>query len=190
MLIVTGPFERIGVDIRDPLTPSTQCHKYILEVVDYAIRNPEAMPLRNMRANTVARALAGRCTPVSFNKQVITDQGAAFMSETLWALWKLAGVQPLHTSVYHPQTNGLVERFNGTLKCMLLCSASSCKRMSPIGMSASHSCCLPSGKYPKPLQASPHSIFCSGDNPEGCWMWYGRSEKMPPGKELCPCLPT
>lgn len=41
------------------------------------------------------------------------------MSEVFQAVWQFLGVQPLQTSVYDLQTNGLVERFNGTLKQML-----------------------------------------------------------------------
>lgn len=53
------------------------------------------------------------------HKQVVTDQGTSFMSVVLRPMWHFLGVQPLRTSVYHPQTNRFVERFNGTLKCML-----------------------------------------------------------------------
>lgn len=41
------------------------------------------------------------------------------MEKTHKALAQLVDIQALHTSVYHPQTNGLVERFNGTLKSMI-----------------------------------------------------------------------
>ena len=34
-------------------------------------------------------------------------------------LYELLGVTNIKTSVYHPEANGLVERFNGTLKVML-----------------------------------------------------------------------
>lgn len=41
------------------------------------------------------------------------------MGKTLKALAQVIGIQALHTSVCHPQTNGLVQRFNGTLKQMI-----------------------------------------------------------------------
>ena len=41
------------------------------------------------------------------------------MSRTLWELYELLGIQFIKTSVYHPQTDGLVERFNKTLKSMI-----------------------------------------------------------------------
>lgn len=47
------------------------------------------------------------------------DQGSNFMSMTLKHLWEMLKVKPLRTAVYHPQTNGLVERCNKTLKGML-----------------------------------------------------------------------
>ncbi len=47
------------------------------------------------------------------------DQGTAFMSRTIRELYGLLGIKSVLTSVYHPQTDGLVERFNRTLKTMI-----------------------------------------------------------------------
>ncbi len=52
-------------------------------------------------------------------KEILTDQGTAFMSRTLKELYELLGIKSIRTSVYHPQTDGLVERFNRTLKSMV-----------------------------------------------------------------------
>lgn len=41
------------------------------------------------------------------------------MGKTLRALAQMVGLETMHTTVYHPKTNGLVERFNRTLKRML-----------------------------------------------------------------------
>lgn len=56
---------------------------------------------------------------VGFPKQVVTDQWINFMSETWKAMWRVLGIQPLRMSVYYTQMNGLIERFNGTLKLLL-----------------------------------------------------------------------
>lgn len=52
-------------------------------------------------------------------KQIVNDQGTGFIGKTLKALAQLVVLQALHTTIYHPQTNGLVDCFNGTLKRML-----------------------------------------------------------------------
>ena len=56
---------------------------------------------------------------LGFPKEVLTDQGTNFMSQTFKEMWRLLEVTPSHTAVYHPQANGPVERFNKTLKGML-----------------------------------------------------------------------
>ncbi len=52
-------------------------------------------------------------------KEILTDQGTAFMSRMLSELYELLGIKSIRTSVYHPQTDGLVERFNRTLKSIV-----------------------------------------------------------------------
>ena len=51
--------------------------------------------------------------------QLLSDCGAAFLSHLLTEICKLLGVEKLNTTAYHPQTDGLVERFNRTLTDML-----------------------------------------------------------------------
>ncbi len=41
------------------------------------------------------------------------------MSHTLQQVYQLLGIKRVRTTPYHPQTDGLVERFNQTLKSML-----------------------------------------------------------------------
>ena len=54
-----------------------------------------------------------------FSEKIITDQGRNFESELVENLCQVAGVKKLHTSPYHPQTNGQCEHFNSTLLNML-----------------------------------------------------------------------
>ena len=87
--------------------------------MDYATRYPEALPLRAATAKAVARELMLLFSRVGIAKEVLTDQGSCFMSRVMKELLSFLQVKQLRTSVYHPQTDGLVERFNRTLKQML-----------------------------------------------------------------------
>ena len=49
----------------------------------------------------------------------MTDQGSNFTSKLMSEIYRLLHIHPIRTSPYHQQTDGLVERFNGTLKAML-----------------------------------------------------------------------
>jgi transposase InsO family protein len=45
-------------------------------------------------------------------QEILTDQGTNLKSSLLGELYKLIGVTAIQTSPYHPQMDGLVERFN------------------------------------------------------------------------------
>ena len=51
--------------------------------------------------------------------EILSDQGAQFLSSVMKEVSRLLSIRQLVTTPYHPQCNGLVERFNGTLKEML-----------------------------------------------------------------------
>lgn len=53
--------------------------------------------------------------------RVTTDQGRQFESELFNQLNRTLGIEHLRTSPYHPQSNGLVERFHRTLKTAIRC---------------------------------------------------------------------
>jgi len=86
---------------------------------DYATRYPEAVPLQNIDAGTVAEELVKIFARVGVPSELLTDQGANFQSQLLKELYNLLHVDAICTSPYHPQTDGLVERFNQTLKDMM-----------------------------------------------------------------------
>ena len=56
---------------------------------------------------------------VGVTSEILTDQGTNITSKLLTEWYRLLHIQPTRTSPYHPQTDSLVERFNGTLKSML-----------------------------------------------------------------------
>ncbi|XP_076454426.1 uncharacterized protein LOC143289311 [Babylonia areolata] len=118
--IVAEPFSKVAVDLVGPIHPSSaRGHHYILVMVDYATRYPEAVPLRSIDAPTVVEALWQMWTRVGAPDQVLSDQGTQFMGNVMREVHQLLGIKGLFTSPYHAQANGLVERFNATLKKML-----------------------------------------------------------------------
>jgi len=117
--IISQPFERIAMDIVGPLPRSARGNRFVLVVCDYATRYPEAIPMKSIDASSVAEELVTIFSRVGVPKEVLIDQGSNFTSQLLSELYKMLHVQPIRTTPYHPQTDGLVERFNQTLKTML-----------------------------------------------------------------------
>ncbi|KAL1250905.1 hypothetical protein QQF64_018701 [Cirrhinus molitorella] len=117
--IIEVPFERIGMDLVGPLPKSARGHEHILVIIDYATRYPEAIPLRKATSKAIAQELFLLASRVGIPAEILTDQGTPFMSRLMAELCRLLKVKQLRTSIYHPQTDGLVERFNQTLKQML-----------------------------------------------------------------------
>ena len=117
--IISEPFSRIAMDILGPLPRSRSGMKYILVICDYATRYPEAIPLKSFDADHVAEALVTFFSRVGIPSEILTDQGSNFTSQLLMEIYRLLHVHPIRTTPYHPQTDGLVERFNQTLKSML-----------------------------------------------------------------------
>ena len=77
---------------------------------------PEAIPLRTIDAEHVAEELIKLFARVGVPQEILTDQGSNFTSQLLAELYRLLHVHAIRTSLYHPQTDGLVERFDQTLK--------------------------------------------------------------------------
>lgn len=119
MPVIATPFQRIAIDIVGPLPRTTRGNKFILTLMDYGSRFPDARPLRTTHSEAVATALFEMISVYGTPREILTDQGSNFLSSMMEQLYKLLGIQHIKTSPYHPQTNGAVERFHGTLKNML-----------------------------------------------------------------------
>ncbi|CAM4616970.1 unnamed protein product, partial [Lepidochelys olivacea] len=118
--IIEVPFQRVAVDILGPFPKKTPRGKqYILTFMDFATRWPEAVALSNTRAKSVCQALADIFARVGWPSDILTDAGTNFLAGTMKNLWEAHGVNHLVATPYHHQTNGMVEKFNGTLGAMI-----------------------------------------------------------------------
>ena len=116
---VAGPFDRVGVDVIQ-FPRSHQGNRYAVVFVDYLTKWPEVFATADQSALTVAWLLVEHIiSRHGVPGELLSDRGPAFTSRLLKEVCKLMGVQKTNTTAYHPQTDGLVERFNRTLTDML-----------------------------------------------------------------------
>jgi hypothetical protein len=118
--VIDVPFSRICIDLIGPLNPtSARGHRYVLTCVDVATRYPHAVPLKSITSEAVAEALVSIFSSTGLPDEILCDQGTQFTADVMREVMRMLSISQLHSSPYHPQTNGVVERFNGTLKSML-----------------------------------------------------------------------
>ena len=120
MPIMEVPFQRIAVDLVGPFKPASERgHRWILTVIDYATRYPEAIPLKSTTTIEIAEALLTVYSRVGFPYEILSDLGTNFISELMREVARLISVKQLTTTRYHPQCNGLCEKYNGIIKKIL-----------------------------------------------------------------------
>jgi transposase InsO family protein len=119
--IASRPFQHIGVDIVGPLPTTRRGNVYILTIVDHFTRWAEAIALEEQTTRSIARAIIQHviCRHGLF-ETMTSDNGSVFVSELADVIYKELGIKRVRTTPLHPQSNGLPERFNGTLKTTLL----------------------------------------------------------------------
>ena len=125
MPLIDTPFKRVAVDIIGPIFPTSEKgFRYLLSMVDYATRCPDAVLLKNIDTETVVEALLDMYSSLGFPEEVFSDNGSQFISDYMEEVLRLLSIRQLTTNPYHPMCNGLVDKFNGTLKVLLkiLCS--------------------------------------------------------------------
>ena len=115
--------ERWGIDVIGPL-PATICHnKYILVLVEHLSKWPEAFPMQLADALTITGHLHEITRRYGAPKELISDQGTEFINKLVSTYAKIHGIQLKQTTAYYPQTNGMTEQMNQTIKKGLAKSA-------------------------------------------------------------------
>ena len=113
---VEGAFDRVAVDVLGPFPPSSKGSRYIVVFSDYLTRWVEAFPVPSVEATVIARLLIDEIISRHGAPRVLlSDRGTNFLSKVVAEVCKIFQIQKVNTSSYHPQTDGLVERFNSTL---------------------------------------------------------------------------
>ena len=107
MPLIDMPFKRVAIDLIGPISPpSKEGYRYILTLVDYATRYPEAVPLKNIDTETVAEALVDIFSRLGIPEDILSDLGTQFVSDCMKEVAHLLSIKQLTTTPYHPMCNG------------------------------------------------------------------------------------
>jgi len=116
---VSRPFQIVGVDLME-LPKTRQGNKYVIVFQDYLTKWPLVYPLPDQSALTIARILEEEVIPFfGVPESLLSDRGTNLLSHLMQELCTILGITKLNMTVHHPQCDGMVERFNRTLKSML-----------------------------------------------------------------------
>ena len=113
-------WDRVAMDLLDMSVTTARGNRYVLVIVDCFTRWTEAFPLPDKTAHSVADAFFNNVV-CRFGMPIVihSDQGREFENKILHELCLIGGSHKTRTSPYHPESDGMVERFNRTLLMML-----------------------------------------------------------------------
>jgi len=117
--VPTRRFSHLHVDLVGPL-PSHLGFTHLFTMIDRTSRWPEAVPMTSTTSEACARVLIDTwISRYGVPSTITSDRGAQFTA-SLWSkICSLLGINHILTTSYHPQSNGMVERFHRSLKTSL-----------------------------------------------------------------------
>ncbi|KAJ8044581.1 hypothetical protein HOLleu_07364 [Holothuria leucospilota] len=110
------PWEKLALDIAGPFLRATPECRYAITLVDYYSKWPEVCFTASIITSAVIRFLKTIFSREGFPEVIVTDNGTQFVSHEFEEFLSSRGIKHHKCSLYHPQSNGGVERFNGVLK--------------------------------------------------------------------------
>ena len=109
------PWERVGIDFTD-MAKTPEGYSKLLVMIDHATKFVIARPTKDGSAQTAAKGLfEDLICRYGAPTELWSDRGKPFIGEIAKFLADLYHIKRKFTSGYHPQTNGLTERFNRTI---------------------------------------------------------------------------
>ena len=110
------PWQMVAVDILEvPLSRNN--NRYLMQ--DYFTKWADAIPLPDQTARRISSELVKLFSTLGPPQVLHSDQGRNFESALLAQTLQAFGISKSRTSAYHPQGDGLVERFNRSLLQLL-----------------------------------------------------------------------
>ena len=113
-------WDRIAMDILDVCDPTPEGFRYILVIADYFSKWTEAVPMKNKCADTVADLLVDNII-LRFGMPLVihSDHSREFENGLMKSLCTMLGCTKTRTAPSHPESDGMIERYNHTCLMML-----------------------------------------------------------------------
>ena len=112
---VQRPFQVIGVDeLELPKTESG--NKFAIVFQDFLTKWLMVFPAPDQKSICIVRLLADEVVPLfGVPEALLSDRGTNLLSYLMKDVCSFLGIKKLNTTAYHPQCDGMVERFNRKL---------------------------------------------------------------------------
>lgn len=118
--ILSGPYKQIAIDLADMQSNEYNGYKYILTAVDLFSKYAWARPLKNKTEKEVTKAMKDILESIGHHVSSIrSDNGSEFIANSFKKLLKDYEIKQVLSDAGKPQSNGGIERFNGTLKRLI-----------------------------------------------------------------------
>ena len=99
MPLIDKPFKRVAIDLVGPISPPSEVgHGYILTLVDFSTRYPEAVTLEKIDTETVAETLVDTFSRVEVPEEILSDLGTQFVSDCMREVTRLLSIKQLTTT--------------------------------------------------------------------------------------------
>jgi transposase InsO family protein len=110
-------FSHVHIDLVGPLRVASGGFSHLFTIVDRSTRRAEAVPIYGISIEECAAAfVSGWVSRFGVPSTVTSDRGVQFASAMWSQLCSTLGISHWLTTAYHPQANGMVERFHRQLK--------------------------------------------------------------------------
>ncbi|XP_068243590.1 uncharacterized protein [Palaemon carinicauda] len=116
---IGDPFAELVVDMVGPLPRTKSGFIYLLIIMDRASRFPEAFPMRKITSKVVFEKLIEFFSRYGLPRKIQTDCGTNFTSKVFKGKCAELAIQHITSVPYHPESQGVGERFHQTLKSIL-----------------------------------------------------------------------
>ncbi|KAI2657394.1 hypothetical protein H4Q32_008708 [Labeo rohita] len=112
----TTAWEKLTIDVVGPLNNTPPGCRFAMTLIDNYGKWPEIAFAPDVTSATVVKFLSTTFSREENPLELVTDNGSQFVSAEFEAFLADRDIKHYHSSVYYPQANGEIERFNRVFK--------------------------------------------------------------------------